>query len=143
MNKNKEKNASNFSPKSVVHIETFARFLNEECGITDLQQFTSPEMFSYNMNSIFLGRDKDGIVRFIKTCRKTDVCENEYMRSMELWQQSPNHFVRPIAYRIGKPYSFIISEYMPCDDLAKVLKAAQAFFCKIPIIGAKFVCGSG
>lgn len=109
-------------PKTIVKLKKFAQFLESEYGITELQQFTAPEKFSYNTNSIFLGKDKEGNTRFIKTCRKADVCENEYFRSLELWQQSPTHFVRPLAYRAEKPFAFVISEFCPSIPLDKYLQ---------------------
>lgn len=109
-------------PKTIIKLKEFAQFLESEHGITELQQFTAPEKFSYNTNSIFLGKDKEGNTRFIKTCRKADVCENEYFRSLELWQQSPTHFVRPLAYRAEKPFAFVISEFCPSTPLDKYLR---------------------
>lgn len=121
-NKSEKKQNSPSPPKTIVKLKAFAQFLEREYGITELQQFTAPEKFSYNTNSIFLGKDKEGNTRFIKTCRKADVCENEYFRSLELWQQNPTHFVRPLAYHANKPFAFVISEFCPSTPLDKYLR---------------------
>lgn len=108
--------------KAIVSLEKFAHFLEKEYGLTELQQFTISGIFSHNLNSIFLAKDKEGIVRFIKTSKKADLCDNEYHRSLELWQQSPTNFVRPIAYRAEQPFAFVISDFCPGETLDKVLK---------------------
>lgn len=121
----KKNNNKKKTRKPIVSLEKFAHFLEKEYGLTELQQFTASGIFSHNLNSIFLAKDQEGNTRFIKTSKKADICANEYHRSLELWQQSPINFVRPITYRAEQPFAFVISDFCPSETLDKVMEKTE------------------
>ena len=108
-------------PKLIVSKNSFSRFLEKNYGYTDVRQFTTPEKFSSRLNSIFLAKDASGKDVFIKACRYGDMSENEYKAGLELWEQAPTHFAKPLAYHSGKRFSFCCSEYAPGTDLRTIM----------------------
>ena len=109
-------------PRLIVSKNAFSRFLKKNYGYTDVRQFATSGAFSSRLNSVFLAKDKSGNDVFIKTCRYGDMCENEYRSSLALWQQSPEHFAKPLAYYSGKRFSFCSSEYLQSENLVTILQ---------------------
>lgn len=109
-------------PKLIVRKNAFSRFLQENYGYTDVQQYTTPQKFSSRLNSIFLAKDSEGNDIFIKACRYGDMSENEYRCTLALWEQSPDNFAKPLAYYTGKKYAFCSTEYRPGKDLRTLIE---------------------
>ncbi|MBR1978657.1 MAG: hypothetical protein IJ985_04055 [Akkermansia sp.] len=97
------------------------QFLAKEYGYTDVRSFSPHKRFAAAMNAIYLAKDAEGKTIFIKTCRYGDMCENEYRTGLALWEQAPQHFAKPLAYHVGKRFSFCSSEYVPGKDLYALL----------------------
>ncbi len=104
----------------------FCKFLKKNYGYTDVRPFSPHRRFATSMNSIYLAKDAEGKTIFIKACRYADMSENEYRSGLELWQQAPEHFAKPLAYHAGEPFSFCSAEYVPGKDLISLLQSGEA-----------------
>lgn len=101
-------------------IVEFKEFLALQYNFRNVESFSC--INTADVSTLFLAETSDGSKVIIKRTNVQDLCENEYSRSLELYEIDSRYFAKPIAFHEGAPFSFSAQQYMPSVTLIEKLK---------------------
>lgn len=105
--------------------DPFELFLKEEYHYTHLSCIGDDVTFMTSLNQLYTAETENGDRVFVKRCRDTQICENEYKHALLLYNMDNLHFIKPLAVHTQAPYSFVCFEYCPGPTLGKILETEQ------------------
>ncbi len=105
--------------------DPFELFLKKRYRYTHLSCIGDDVTFMSSLNKLYTAETENGDRVFIKRCRDTQICENEYKHALLLYNMDDQHFIKPLAVHMQAPYSFVCFEYCPGPTLGKILEHEQ------------------